>query len=49
MTLDKTVTGKDTLKYDIDEWRRLCKHPQLHSPALCLVERKDADSRPKRK
>ncbi len=46
-TLDKTVTGKDTLKYDLDEWRRLCKHPHLRSPALCLVESGDAGSRAK--
>lgn len=47
LTLDKTVTGKDTLKYDLDEWRRLCKHPHLRSPALCLVESGDAGSRAK--
>lgn len=49
LTLDKTVTGKNTLKYDIDEWRQLCKHRHLGSPALCLVERDDTGSRPKRK
>jgi hypothetical protein len=48
MTLEKTVTGKDTLKYDIDEWRRLCKRPHLGSPALCLAQGSDSSDRPKR-
>jgi len=39
VTIDSTATGKPTLKYDLDEWRRLCKLPHLRSPALCFVTR----------
>jgi hypothetical protein len=38
VTIARSATGKPTLKYDIDEWRRLCKHPRLNNPALCFTE-----------
>jgi hypothetical protein len=28
------------IAYDIQEWRRLCRHTALGSPVLCLLERR---------
>jgi hypothetical protein len=39
VTLGTTAAGKPTLKYDVDEWRRICTRPHLRSPALCIAER----------
>ncbi len=39
VTLGTSAAGKPTLKYDVDEWRRICKRLHLHSPALCIAER----------
>jgi hypothetical protein len=30
--------GSTRISYDAGEWQRLCKHPDLGSPALCLLE-----------
>jgi hypothetical protein len=34
----KSASGGTQITYDPSEWRRLCKHPALDSPALCLLE-----------
>jgi hypothetical protein len=32
------VQGSTQITYDPAEWRRRCQHPELDSPALCLLE-----------
>jgi hypothetical protein len=32
--------GGPLLDYDVEEWKRRCKHLDLNSPAHCLAERK---------
>ena len=33
------------LIYDVNDWQRRCKHPDLDDPALCLVWRKRTPSK----
>lgn len=37
LTLDDTQ-GSIVITYDPGEWLRLCRYPDLGSPALCLLE-----------
>jgi hypothetical protein len=37
LTIDDSEGGP-TIIYDPAEWRRLCRYPDLDSPALCLLE-----------
>ena len=40
LTLTVKPSKTDTrLTYDINEWKRRCKHPDLDSPVRCLVEK----------
>ena len=39
----KRIRGGTSLSYNAREWRSLCKHPDLDSPVLCLLERFDND------
>ncbi len=34
----KRVKDGTRISYDPGEWQRLCRHPDLDSPALCFFE-----------
>ena len=44
LTIEPTKTGT-RLAYDPREWKRVCKHPDLDSPVLCLLQRRRKDAR----
>jgi len=39
----KRVKGGTRLSYNARAWRSVCKHLDLDSPVLCLLERSDSD------
>jgi hypothetical protein len=37
LTIQPDATGTRVI-FSVEDWRRLCKHPHLDSPTLCLAK-----------